>query len=45
MRAEIGAEFSRHSLGGANTRTSFDDQQQFSHKEEGAEYVIETKEN
>ena len=39
-----GAEFPRDSVGRANARTRFDDQQQSNGKEEGHEYVIETKE-
>jgi RNA polymerase sigma factor (sigma-70 family) len=38
------AEFPREPWPGANARTGFDDQQQSNHKEEGDEYVIETKE-
>jgi hypothetical protein len=44
MTAEIGAEFIRGSLHRADARTRFDDQQQSSRKDEGGEYVIETKE-
>jgi RNA polymerase sigma factor (sigma-70 family) len=39
-----GAEFPRDSWRRANARTRFDDQQQSNGKEEGHEYVIETKE-
>jgi len=39
-----GAEFPRNSWRRANARTRFDDQQQSNGKEEGHEYVIETKE-
>jgi RNA polymerase sigma factor (sigma-70 family) len=39
-----GGEFRRDSWRKANARTRLDDQQRFNHKEEGDEYVIETKE-
>jgi RNA polymerase sigma factor (sigma-70 family) len=38
-----GAEFPRHSWPGANVRTRFDNQQQSNDKEQGDQYVVDTK--